>query len=265
MPVLHWATQHRTWLLGIGVAVVVAAVAFGVWLLALRSPATGVDMNQALRLYRQLQPAGQAHGAGDLPPPGVYRYGTSGSEKLSVGGISRTFPTSTEMIVTDASCATVVWEPFTQHTEGLVECPQPAGALSMTTAMSHEQIAGVVTTDVIGCPPSAYLVPPPSVGERWNATCHATGQTVVLVGQVVGVSSVDVGGDTIPALHTRLTLSFSGAETGTNPSDYWVSLDDGLILREQESVDIAESGGPLGTVHYSERMAITLTSPTPTR
>jgi hypothetical protein len=81
---------------------------------------------------------------------------------------------------------------------------------------------------------------------------------------VVGASSVDVGGHGIPALHTRLTLTFSGAETGTNPNDYWISQD-GVILQQKETVAVSQSAGPLGSVHYTEQMAISLTSATPTR
>jgi hypothetical protein len=264
MPILHWATQHRWWALGAGFTILVALVAVGVWLFALRSPGTRIDLNQALRLYRQHQQAGQASGK-NLPPSGVYRYRTSGHEVLSIGGIGRTFPSTTEMIVTDAGCATAQWEPFTQHTEGITECPQPGGALSMRTGTSHEEIAGAATTEVITCPSTAYLVPPASAGVRWHSTCHATGQTVSLTGEVVGAASVDVGGRWMPALHTRLVLSFAGSETGTNPTDYWVSVDSGLILREQETVDIAESAGPLGSVHYSEQMSISLASLTPDR
>jgi hypothetical protein len=265
MPILHWATQHRWWALGFGFTLLVALVAAGVWLFALRSPGTRIDLNQALRLYRQHQEAGQTRGRENLPPSGVYRYRTSGQEALSLGGIGRTFPSTTEMIVTDAGCATAEWEPFIQHTEGVTECPQAGGALSMTAGTSHEEIAGAATTEIINCPSTAYLVPPSSAGVRWHATCHAPGQTVSLTGRVVGAASVTVGGRSVPALHTRLTLSFVGSETGTNPTDYWVSVDNGLILREQETVDITEQAGPLGSVHYSEQMSIALASLTPDR
>jgi hypothetical protein len=82
---------------------------------------------------------------------------------------------------------------------------------------------------------------------------------------VVGASSVDVGGHGIPALHTRLSLTFSGPETGTNPNDYWISLQDGLILRQKETVAVSQAAGPLGSVHYTEQMAISLTSASPIR
>ncbi len=266
MPVLTWATHHRFWLLGMGVVVVLVAVAAGVWFFLLRSPGTQLDLRQALRLYKQDQSAKADGGGAHLPPPGVYRYRTSGGETLSIGGISRTFPASTEMIVTDSSCTTMKWEPLEQHIEGLVACPTANQALSIASAPSYEEIAGIKTTTDILCPRGTYLVPPrPTVGERWKTTCHSPGQTVVFAGTVVGFTSVKVSGQNIPALHTRLTLSFSGSQSGINPNDYWVALQNGVILRQRETVAVSQAAGPLGSVHYGEQMAIALTSLTPIR
>ena len=49
----------------------------------------------------------------------------------------------------------------------------------------------------------------------------------------------------VPATHTRVTLHFRGATTGSNPVDYWVA-DNGLILKQQESVTVRQPIGPLG-------------------
>jgi hypothetical protein len=266
MPALTWAIHHRLLALGMGVTLLVAAIAAGVWVFVLRSPATPVDLSQALRLYRQGQYPGGAGNDSQLPPAGVYRYRTSGGEQLSIGNINRTFPAATEMIVTDAKCSTMKWEPFEQHVEGLVECPLNDGSRSITSAPSYEEIAGTQTTDVIDCPAGTYLVPPdPTTGERWHTRCHSTGESVVFSGQVIGSSSVAVGGRRVPALHTRLTLTFSGSQSGTNPNDYWISVQSGLILRQRETVDVDQKAGPLGSVRYTEEMTITLSSLKPIR
>ena len=94
----------------------------------------------------------------------------------------------------------------------------------MTTATSNEEIAGMHVVDTYHCPTAAYFVPPDSSpGERWKATCHGMGERVDFTGQVLGISEVKAGGPEVPAIHTRLTLTFTGAEAGTNPTDYWVS------------------------------------------
>ena len=140
------------------------------------------------------------------------------------------------------------------------------GGLGLSAALSYEQIAGTRTTDVIRCPATTYFIPPdPTPGRVWRGTCHATGQTVAVSGRIVGTSSVRVGGRAVPALHTRVTFTFSGTEAGTNPNDYWISLHNGLILRQRETVAVSQQAGPLGSVRYAEQMAITIDSMDPAR
>jgi hypothetical protein len=253
-------------MLGLGIIALVLIVLAGLWFFLLRSPATRVDLRQALRIYRKAQNSKDLDHSMLLPPPGVYSYRTSGGEQLSIGGISRVFPASTDMIVTDARCANFDWEPLEQHTEGLVACRQKNGALTILSATSYEQIAGTQTTSVIRCPADTYFIPAhPTAGERWHKTCRSKGETVVFSGQIVGASSIVVSDQRVPALHTRLTLSFSGSESGTNPNNYWVSLQSGVILRQQETVAVSEKAGPLGSVRYTENMAIRLRSMAPIR
>jgi len=264
MPTVDWAGHHRIWHLGIGfgVLVVIAAALAGVWLLLFRSPSTEVGLRQALQLYRHGHPGSQR----GLPSPGVYRYATSGSEQLSVAGASRTFPSTSYLIVDDDGCATERWVPDEQHVEGLEVCPTGGGGLATPTVPTREQIAGMTTTDVITCPAATVFLPArPRVGQRWQATCQTTGSAVTLTGQVLGDPAVQVGGRSVPAVHTRLTFTFAGGEQGTNPTDYWVAPATGLILREHETVDLSDAAGPLGSVTYTERMAISLASTTPDR
>lgn len=267
MSVLVWAGQHRLWMLGLGVVLVLVATAAGVWFFLLRSPGTQVDLRQALRLYRQDERGGSGLAA-RLPRPGVYAYRTSGSEQLSFGDIGRQFPSASEMVVTDTGgCSTMRWVPLVQHTESIAVCPGSDGAYRIESMSSDETIAGVQTTMVIRCPSATYLVPPdPAAGDRWRSRCTSAGhQKVEVTGLVVGPASVEVGDRQMPALHTRLTLRFSGAETGTNPNDYWLSAGDGLVLRQRETVNLSQGAGPLGSVHYQETMAIGLRSAQPVR
>jgi hypothetical protein len=257
MGPLTWAAQHRLWALGIGfltLVTVAVAVGAGFWYLVLRSPRTQVNLAQALRLYRHDQKGG-GRGSSDLPQSGVYRYRSSGSEQLSVGDISRSFPAASDMIVTDGDgCATMKWEPLEEHMEGLVACPDRGGGLEVKTSLSYEEIAGT------------YFVPPhATVGQTWRTTCHEPGENVVFAGRVLGRSLIRVGRSRVPAIQTRLTSTFSGDQSGTSPATYWISLQNGLILRQLETVAISQQAGPLGPVHYTEQMAIALNSAVPDR
>ena len=237
MPIATWASTHRIWMVGAGIlslAAIVGLVVAGIWFFVLRSPATRVDLSQALRQYRLEQRSKHRGGSGLIPPAGVYRYKTTGSEHLSFGGISRSFPPASDMIVTDsARCATLTWEPFEQHVEGLTECASDQGKVVVRSALSYEEIAGTKTTSVITCPANTYFLPPdPKAGAKWHTLCHSTGISVELVGQVLNYADVSVNGEKVPAIHTCIAMSFSGSERGVNPTDYWVSRRDGLILRQ---------------------------------
>jgi hypothetical protein len=195
----------------------------------------------------------------------VYSYLTSGAERLSIGGISRAFPATSVVVVTGGRCASVAWEPFEEHQEQMVLCPSPGRALAMTSALTHEALAGLQTTSRIRCGPGAFVVPPPSTGSSWASTCRGPDQRIAFHGQRLGAGSLVIDGRTDQVIHTRVTLSFSGAQVGTNPTDYWVSASDGLILREQETVDVTQPVGPLGSVHFVEHMGIRLESGVPSR
>jgi hypothetical protein len=265
MAILIWASHHRLWAGAIGLAVIVAAVIAGVWLIVLRSPGTQIDQHQALDIYHRAQKGGGSANA-SLPESGIYRYHSSGDEHLSLGDISRAFPSISDMIVTESKCATMQWEPLVQHTEGVVLCRRGDGALDITSTSSYEQIAGTQTSSVISCPSNTYLVPPHAfVGERWSSTCRSKGERIVFDGRILGTSMVTVDGQPQATVHTHLTLAFSGAEVGINPNDYWVSVKTGLIVRQRETVAITQQAGPLGSVHYTEQMAIQLSSAQPTR
>jgi hypothetical protein len=262
MPFLNWINHHRLLVSGVSFAVLlVVAVAGGVWFFLLRTTGTQIDLRQALRLYRQDERGPSSGKDRDLPAPGVYVYKTSGSEKLSLAGISRSFPTASHMIVTDGTCSSMDWVPLVQHTEGVVVCRQSDGALTMSQASSDESIAGVSTTQVAHCSDTSYFIPPdPHAGQRWSGVCHSTGQVDKVSGEVIGMTTVTVNGHTVPALHTRIDTSVSGNATGTDPTDYWVSPETGLIYRQREEVSVSQAIGPLGSVHYTEQMAISMSS-----
>ncbi len=237
----------------------------GFWFFVIRSTGNPLSQRQALQMFRRSQGTGRTGDSGRSPSPGVYRYLTEGSEHLSIG-INRAFPAMTSMVVTDGTCTHMEWVPLQEHEEGLVTCPGRDGSVVVTSTSSTEVVAGITTHTTISCPPSAYFLPPdPSVGERWQATCRSAGHPVDLKGQIVGPSTVEVARRPTPALHTRLDFTFVGPETGSNPNDYWIDANSGLVLRQVETVAIAQQAGPLGSVRYGESLSIVLQSTTPLR
>ncbi len=264
MSPVTWIIQHRVLGIGALIATILVVLLAGWWFFALRSPGTPLNVHQALNLYKQQQ-RHRANPNARLPTSGVYRYQTRGGEQLSIG-VNRSFPAQTSMVVTDASCSKLLWEPFEQHAEGMTVCPTATGGLQIEQASSNESIAGLRTNTIINCPSNAYLVPPhPWAGEGWSTICYSTGETIALTGEFLGRSSVAIRGKQVPALLTHLDFRFSGSVTGDNPNNYWISWPSGLVLRQTETADLTQRSGPLGSVRYTEQMAITLISSIPIR
>ncbi len=264
MFVWQWVQQHRLLSVLILAFVVVSTAGGTAWALVFRTVSSPVGFREALRMYRKEQ-AGKmlASLRTRLPEPGVYAYRTSGGEGLNLPGVQRSFPPATSMIVEERRCATISWVPIVQHTETITECAGPGGGLFVPKLVTHESIAGSDTTSTIDCPSTAYLVPP-SVrpGQRWNVTCRLENpaEKAVLDAQALGTSTMVVAGHHVRVEHTRFSLTFSGTEHGTNPTDFWVVPEDGLIVRERERVDITT-----GTVRYEESMETTLAGLVPAR
>jgi hypothetical protein len=178
-------------------------------------------------------------------------------------GVARAFPSSTSMIVTDGRCATVSWVPITEHTESTTVCTGADGALSVPRLVTTESIASTDTTSTVECPSTAYLLPPGArTGARWSAACslQSPAEKVGFHGEVLGRSTLAIGGTTVTVEHTRFMLTYNGTESGTNPTDFWVVPSTGLIVREKEEVGITSGG-----VRYSENMEATLTGLAPAR
>jgi hypothetical protein len=261
MPVLVWANHHRLLVGAVGLTVTMLALVAVGWVLWHQSSTTPVSVGQAKRSFRSQQRPGRLPPG--LPVPGVYRYRTTGGERLSVGSVRRAFPAVTDVVVVDGKCASFDWVPLEEHTEELTECRTPGGATTPSST-STEHIASLSTSEPISCGSGAYLLPSdPAPRANWSASCSSGDTRIALTGSVVGPATVTVAGRVVAAEHVRVELTFTGSEHGTNPCDYWIAPADGLVLREVERVDLSESVGPFGTVHYSEYMSISLASTTP--
>ena len=264
MFVWQWVQQHRLLSVIVLALVFVSCAGGTAWALVFRTVSSPVGLREALRIYRREQSGKMlATLRNRMPVPGVYTYRTSGGESLNLVGVARSFPSSTSMIVADGRCANVSWVPITQHTESTTVCNTPNGALTMPKLVTDESIAGSTTTSTIQCPASTYLLPPAArPGQHWGATCSLANpaEKIMLAGRAMGPTSMVVDGHSVSVVHTRVTLTFTGAEHGTNPTDYWIVPSSGLIVREQETVGVTQ-----GSVHYTENMDATLTSLDPAR
>ncbi len=259
MSVWHWVQQHRL-LTVIVLAIFMIGTAGGTaWALVFRTVSSPVGLAQALRMYRREQTGKVLTSLRNhLPASGVYTYRTEGGEGLSILGVQRSFPATSDMVVTDGSCATVDWVPIEQHTEDTTLCPAAGGSYTVPVLATYESIAGTTSTSTVRCPSGTYLLPPVAAATpRWSATCTLSdpAEKVAFAGQLVGPATLSVGGQSVHVEHVRIELTFAGAQQGTNPTDFWLVPGTGLVVREQEQVSVTSGG-----VHYSETMQAALDS-----
>ncbi len=253
-------------MIGLAGGAVVLVVGAVVLFLVLRNHATPISVAQALRNYHNDRSTPLASGL--LPVPGVYVYLTRGSEQLSVPGTSRSYPTQTTMTVVAAKgCGVNVrWDALAEHVEENRECLGPDGSLSLASSAVSETFFGIVSRSTVDCGPGAYLRPPhPARGEDWHFECGGSGQTWRGDGRVVAIEPIRVGRSRITAVDARLDISYSGAQSGENPSDYWFALSNALLVRWTGTVSVSQGSSPLGAVRYREQYDLNLSTTTPRR
>ena len=264
MFVWQWVQQHRLLSVLVLATLIISTAGGTAWALVFRTVSSPVGLRDALRIYRREQTEKVLTSLRNrLPAPGVYMYRTSGGEGLNLVGVARSFPSTTSMIVADGRCATVSWVPITQHTEATTVCDGTDGALTVPRLVTDESIAGTTATSTIDCPATAYLLPPAArPGQRWAVTCSLANpaEKVGLTGEALGPSTLTVGGHAVSVEHIRFTLTFTGPDHGTNPTDFWIVPSSGLIVREHETVRVNQ-----GSVLYNEDMDATLTGLDPVR
>ena len=81
---------------------------------------------------------------------------------------------------------------------------------------------------------------------------------------VVGIETVEVDGEELEAVRFRTENVISGAQSGVNDFDMWLSTTDGLPLRGERNVRV-DSDSPIGTITYTEEGSWQLDSTTPQR
>ena len=79
---------------------------------------------------------------------------------------------------------------------------------------------------------------------------------------LVGSESIEVGGETLEAVHIRHDATFSGGQTGNSHTEFWLSTADWMPLRGERDVRV-ESDSPVGKITYTEQGHWQLTSTEP--
>lgn len=251
----------------IGVAVVVVLGAAGVIYVMVSDTTTPVDVGDAVGRYREqaetddlavttTAPAGHA-----LPGEGVYVYTTEGHDAIDVlGGATHTYPAETTLTITHTACGLRQrWQPLEERWDDEEVCVSDAGR-ERRTLDAHHEFFGMSDDQAFACDPGYVLLPAhPEPGITWTTSCRSADSGLAGTGEVVGVETRQVAGDSVDTVHVRIEEEASGSNTGPSRDDYWFRTIDGLLIERASSVD-TQSDSPVGTATYTERFTLRLTS-----
>jgi hypothetical protein len=227
----------------LALAVVVAGAAG--FLLWARGLATPVGPEQAAASF--LAPAAPAAGlSGPRPPAGVYRYRTSGHERIDRFGVDRAYPAETVRVVSwRGGCRWRETVPiFAQHVETYDFCAtgRDAEDFASSTRLTYFLVPG---SQRFACAPVGRRLlsgRPPGAARSWRC---------------VGPETVQTGTGPVATRHLRLITALSGQSSGGAVRDLWLDRD-GLVVREERQVELRVRSGFVGLLTYRERASFLL-------
>jgi len=271
-PSIAGRQRHRRWPWFLGGAVLLIGAGLGViWLTSSR--AIPVTMQQAESRLGRSRPD-----PSDLmrPAPGVYRYTGSGTESLTLPPLTQaegpTMPGT--LTLRGANCwdfridySTHHWRTWDycldkgglRETGGRLWQLWPIGPVNMTNVTS------------ITCSSGTMAFPTEAVpGQHWVSRC--TGDSTAVKGRMVstgpyrfvGDVTILVGGHPVRAARFLALRTDSGAQRGTERSEVWFRVSDGLPLRLRQDIKVTTST-PFGTSTYTQVGVFSLVSSVPHR
>jgi hypothetical protein len=210
------------------------------------------------------------------PAAGVYTYQATGAEHLSVLHTTQGWGPIMPATVTDAGngCWSLQVEFNTHHTQTWNYCAhggtltENGGATTQTfdfvafSATDHSLFTcstpGVVVRRDEDAGASAQIVC------NGNSTVQHTKMTSTGTIVFVGVERLSIGGKAVDAYHVRSARAESGDQHGTDRSDSWFAVRDGMLLKLVRNIEV-RSPSPIGSVTYTEHGSFVLTSLAPRR
>lgn len=216
----------------------------------------------AVARFREQAPASPPAGAG--PPPGVYRYATTGGERIDfLLGEEHAYPAETTVTVLTAACGhSERWDALDERWDGRVLC-RTAGGLTLPEYRETHRFAGTTHRRHYVCDPGALTEPADlAAGATWTFGCTSDDTTERWRGTLVGRETLVVDGAPVETTHVAFTTVVDGHTAGTAEKEYWRRAD-GLLVRAR----IADRSvtDELVDVGYDERYEIALASLDPER
>jgi hypothetical protein len=245
------------------VALVLAVVVAGLdgFLLWGRGLATPVGPERAAASFLAGRPAPAGRLPGPRPPAGVYRYRTSGYERVDRFGVERAYPPETVRVISwRGGCRWRETVPiFTQHTETYDFCADGADAddFAYSTSLTYFLVPG---TQRLACAPVGRRLltgTRPGTARRWRCVQGSSVSANTTV--YVGPDTAHTPAGPVPTRHLRLITALSGQSSGGAVRDLWLDPD-GLVIKEQRQVSLRVRSPFVGLVTYEEEATFLLSS-----
>jgi hypothetical protein len=293
--------ERRRWLVGgLAVVVFVAVAAWFVRSVVIQDRARPVDTAEALDEFRATQtttpptavvadtepvaPATTGPGvtpssspSTPAPPttvtpvlplvePGIYRYRTTGSERIdALGGTSHDYPPETTITVTTEGCGVrLTWDALRERREEWRLCATPKGIVLQADGVQYHEFYGRGEQEQLRCDLTVLLVPAgtPPAGPV-EQSCLLADDPWLPVWEVLGPETRTVDGADVEVRHVRTTI--------IDEDEYWEDLltdwylaPNGLPV-EVVSVKSSRSPSIVGPVVYDEEFRLELVSLEPLR
>jgi hypothetical protein len=197
-------------------------------------------------------------------PEGVYRYATSGFERIGGPLPGRlAYPPTTTITVERFGCTLVErWEARPERYAEWRYCITDA-TWRLRSVTDYHEFFGNAQRRAYRC--SGRPVPRPArieTGFRWTDRCRARRTTAVARGEVLGNEPVRVGGERVPAVRLRVSTRLGGDVRGAYVMESWLRRSDGLLLRRTFRSD-TRVDAIVGSVPAHEQYELRLQSLTP--
>jgi hypothetical protein len=197
-----------------------------------------------------------------LPPPGVYRYTTTGQEHVdALGGTTHAYPPTTTVTITPGGCGVQArWDVLQERWMSRQLCLGTGGIVTGAYTDFHRFYGQDDRADWT-CQPPYVLVPSvTTAGASWAGACVDGSDQEDTSISVIGQEPVTVGGQTIDAVHIqRVEKDHDKGSSALSTTDQWFDPGDGLVLRETES-STSTTSSLVGNVHYDEHYELDLVS-----
>ncbi|KAA0234867.1 MAG: hypothetical protein EDR02_07630 [Actinobacteria bacterium] len=208
------------------------------------------------------------------PAEGLYVYAGEGTERISFPPHSQEdgeqMPAS---VVHNADgCWTFKIDYNEWHWQDWLFCPDEDRMMETVghTFQKWDFVAFTIENlSTFECePPNAMIDPHAEPGDSWTQSCVGTNEQVpgstTTSGsyELVGTETLTVGDEEVQAYHYRQERQITGAQDGSQQSDWWFSTANGLPLKTIRGL-VVDTDSPLGTITYTEDGTYELTSLAP--